>query len=226
MRVSHWSVTKTMSIRAGTLVVAFWLTLPFLACASDAKSASTTPTTPSTLAPATDLVDPVSRSVWKTAAQLDERWTSTWEKSGPAPGTDAQRLSTLLIDAAYLGWHPERLLKVVGWLESLRETDPRKKNYLNLNWYWGDKAVVDANGVEFLNRQAVLAWIIGGDKLSPDLRVALEQFLRQNLEGIQRHKVNISYTNITLMKAWNLLAIGEWLPDAGAFTEGKKLLLK
>lgn len=156
-------------------------------------------------------------------AALDAQWDARWAQ-GPAVGTDSQGLTTYLLEGELAHSRPDRLVQVVGWLESLRQNHPQEPGYQNLFWYWGDTQIRDTNGVEFLNRDAVLAWVLCRNQLTPELRAAHEAFLRGNLEGIRRHKVDLDYTNITLMKAWNLLALGESLPDDRAFREGKDLL--
>jgi hypothetical protein len=58
------------------------------------------------------------------------------------------------------------------------------------------------------------------DRLSKKARSQLESEMRYAIEGIRRHEVLVSYTNIFLMKAANCIFIGEHLPDEALAKEG------
>jgi hypothetical protein len=155
-------------------------------------------------------------------AALDAKWSWMFPQNKPKDGAGAPEMAAFLLELSSSLAKPERQKQVLAWLESLRETDPKAKGYHNLRWTWGEAAVQDQNGVEFVNRQAVLAYLLHGRDMPADLAQAYVSFLNANLDGIRRHKVQLSYTNIALMRSWNLLALGQALHDAAAFAEGKQ----
>jgi hypothetical protein len=157
------------------------------------------------------------------SAELDARWARDYQTLGPKVGADTQGLATLVLEGTLVHWHPDRVAQALDWLEQARQTDPRQRGFMNLHWYWGDAKVVDDNAVEFLTRLVVLGPLVVPD-VDPGVRSATQAFLRANLDGIRRHKVSLSYTNIVLMKAWNLVALGQVLADDQARREGADLL--
>ena len=61
----------------------------------------------------------------------------------------------------------------------------------------------------------ILTWMHHRKGLNKEARQRLEALLRLSAEGIRRHKVLVTYTNIFVKKSWNAIAIGEQLdlPD-------------
>jgi hypothetical protein len=91
----------------------------------------------------------------------------------------------------------------------MQDRDPESRTYGNFKWYWEAEGPVDRNAVEFCMQQGVLVWMLYRDRLTPGAAERLERLMRFAVEGIRRHHVRESYTNIFLMKTWNCVAIGE-----------------
>jgi hypothetical protein len=78
--------------------------------------------------------------------------------------------------------------------------------------------------VEFVTQQAVLVQIRFAGHLSAAARDSLNRLLSVSVEGIHRQRVDVGYTNIFLMKTWNLLALGESLQKPELVREGSSML--
>jgi hypothetical protein len=112
-------------------------------------------------------------------------------------------------------------------LESMQDRDPASKTYGNFRWYWDQQKPEDLNAVEFVTQQAVLLKLCYGDRLSslsPKASESLDRILTNAVEGIHRQKVDVAYTNIYLMKTWNLLALGQALNRPDLTNEGAAML--
>ena len=152
--------------------------------------------------------------------RLDRQWSKI-EAEGPELGvrdvmdfileavgdTDYQRYRT----------QAETSLKL---LEKKQDLDPASKTYGNFCWYWRENTPGDLNAVEFISQAATVVKLRFYDRLSPEARTTLDRMLEHCIEGIHRQKVYVNYTNIFLMKTWNLLAIGEGLKKPELSQEG------
>ncbi|PAS97908.1 MAG: hypothetical protein CGU28_02920 [Candidatus Dactylopiibacterium carminicum] len=139
-------------------------------------------------------------------------------------GRSSIEASSLLLDAMAVGAPSEQLARLLAALPSLLDRDPTSKTYGNIRWYQGDARVVDRNGIEFVTRKAALAWLCYRDALPPVQREQLRELLELARIGVPRHAVRISYTNIFLMKTWNLIALGEGLDDPELARQGYAML--
>ncbi|MEC5398650.1 hypothetical protein [Uliginosibacterium sp. H1] len=161
-------------------------------------------------------------------AALRESVDARWQRFFPAgelrPRTTSRELVALLLDAAAAGADEPRLRKTLEALRSLQDADPQSRTHGNFHWYAGDTKLVDRNGVEFTLRHAGLLWMLYRDSLPTSVREPMQAMLQLAATGITRHPVQVSYTNIYLMKAWNLVALGESLPDAKLAAEGQDML--
>jgi len=75
-----------------------------------------------------------------------------------------------------------------------------------------------------LTRRLALAWLLYGNQLAAPQRQTLQQVLHTAKTGVVRHPVAITYTNIWLMKTWNLIALGEGLDDDALARQGYTML--
>lgn len=139
-------------------------------------------------------------------------------------GYGSRETSTYLLNAVVAGLDPEKIEKLIDWMAKFQETDPQKKSYGNFYWYWGDTEVKDYNGVQFNGRTMALVWKIYRNKLSPTASAKLEKILRLAAQAAKRQSVSISYSNIYLMKIFNLIAFGESLDLPGLADEGYRML--
>ncbi|NOZ22542.1 MAG: hypothetical protein GXP25_15780 [Planctomycetes bacterium] len=95
--------------------------------------------------------------------------------------------------------------------EKMQDLDPESRTFGNFQWYWFTPKVGDRNAVEFCMEAAGLLYRYHRNKLSPAARERLERMMRHAVKGILSHGVRESYTNIFLMKTWNLICLGEVL---------------
>ena len=113
------------------------------------------------------------------------------------------------LQAADAGWRPDLVERVLELAEKMQDRDPKSKTYGNFRWYWRNEKPGDQNAVEFSMQQAVLLWMFYKDKLTPAARKRLEGLMKLGVEGMRRHGVAVSYTNIFLMKTSNAILMGE-----------------
>lgn len=140
------------------------------------------------------------------------------------PGASSVDAAGLLLDALAAGAAPERVDALLAALPPLLDRDPASRTYGNIHWYQGDAKLVDRNGIEFVTRKAVLAWLLYRERLMPAQADTLRDFLGWARIGVSRHTVAISYTNIWLMKTWNLIALGAALDAAALAAQGHSML--
>jgi len=146
------------------------------------------------------------------ASVLDELWNKRFANPELAADTSVRELSGFVLRAIDSDWSSTKTLQLLRRIEDFRETRTDQQHFGNLSWYWRDHAVKDTNAVEFTTRDLCLAWFLLRQKPADlsgknELNAALLSYLKLSLDGIRRHRVAFSYTNIALMKAWNLLAI-------------------
>lgn len=155
---------------------------------------------------------------------LDKEWAKI---ENPSPNVGSREIMEFILEAACgsdsVRFSP-RIDTAFGDLEKMQDRDPASKTYGNLCWYWHEEKPGDLNAVEFVTRQAVLLRMRFAGHISPAARASLDRLLELSIEGIHRHKVAVTYTNIFLMKTWNLLALGETLHRPDLFHEGSGML--
>jgi len=154
---------------------------------------------------------------------LDKAWAKI-EK--PAPNTGSRELMGFILEAAGSSAHQQRASQIEGAfqsLEKMQDRDPHSKTFGNFCWYWHEQKPGDLNAVEFVTQQGALLKLRFADNLSPKALESLDRILTLAVEGIHRQKVNVDYTNIFLMKVWNLLALGEILKKPELAQEGASM---
>lgn len=95
-----------------------------------------------------------------------------------------------------------------------------KENFGNFRWRFSHSGVNDLNAVEFAVRKLSLIALKFGERLTDSDRRLLNGVLEDALTSVKAHVVPISYTNIYLMRSWNLLVLGAYLADSVASKEG------
>ncbi|GAB2885740.1 hypothetical protein GCM10027046_12700 [Uliginosibacterium flavum] len=155
---------------------------------------------------------------------VDARYARLFAQGVLRPGMSSIDASALALDALAAGYDPARSAQMLAALPALLDTDPASKTFGNIHWYQGDTKLVDRNGIEFVTRKAVLIWLLYAERLTPAQRESLLTLLNMAKVGIPRHGVAISYTNIWLMKTWNLIALGEALQDEALAASGYRML--
>jgi len=155
---------------------------------------------------------------------LDKAWSKI---ETPAPDLGSREIMGFILEAVGSPGYEQRSAQIEGAfqrLEKMQDRDPASKTYGNLCWYWHEQKPGDLNAVEFVTQQASLLKLRYSDRLSPSARDSLDPLLNLAVEGIHRHKVDVGYTNIYLMKIWNLLALGEGLKRPELVQEGSVML--
>lgn len=138
--------------------------------------------------------------------QFDRAWARMQRHE---PGLEVRAVYNFLLTVAARGWRPEKLSDVIDLAESLHDRDPASPTYGNYRWYWRDPAPNDLNAVEFSMQAAGLAWLLYRDRLPDSAREKLRAALLLGSEGMLRQRVDVSYTNIFLMRLANCILIGE-----------------
>ncbi|HXC01905.1 MAG TPA: hypothetical protein VNU49_04575 [Opitutaceae bacterium] len=142
----------------------------------------------------------------KATADFDRTWARYQKR---APDSGSRDIYTFLLNAVALNWRPEKWSAVIDLAEELHDRDPDSLTYGNYRWYWSDPHPNDRNAVEFCMQTASLTWMLYRDRLPGDARAKLAAALALGSEGMLRHKVAVSYTNIFLMRLANCILIGE-----------------
>ncbi|HUT33790.1 MAG TPA: hypothetical protein VNE39_09935 [Planctomycetota bacterium] len=155
------------------------------------------------------------------AARLERRWAQV-EKTPPNMGV--RELFGFALDAAAIGWHPERIAKALGLAEQMQDRDEKSRTFGNFRWYWRAERPEDLNAVEFSMQQGILVWMRHKKRLDAEGVERLDRLIRFSVEGIRRHRVAETYTNIFLMKTWNCIAIGEATGRPDLADEGYAML--
>ena len=140
------------------------------------------------------------------AAELEKRWRNLRE---PKARSSTRELFEFTLEATAQDWHPECVERALELAEQKQDRDPKSKTYGNFAWYWEDPKPVDLNAAEFAMQRAALTWILYRDRLSPKAKETMQRLMQFSVEGMQRHKVSVDYTNIFVMKTWNCIALGE-----------------
>ena len=102
-----------------------------------------------------------------------------------------------------------------------QDMDPQSDGYGSLPWLIGNAEIKDENAVEFGTQAVGPILLEYGDRLSPEFRKELEPHVRAAFAALRRRTFRQpSYTNIFLMKAVNLILLGEAVGDEKAADDG------
>lgn len=178
---------------------------------------------------AMSLALPASAQRKEVMPELDERYIGQLEREVSrfqpiSPRTSSRNLFRFALEACEFNWRPDLVEKALEVAEQMQDRDPESRTYGNFRWYWLNDRPHDLNAVEFSMEAGILVWMYHRDKLTPKAAESLERLIRLSIEGIRRHNVPESYTNIYLMKTWNCIAIGENLPAPDLAEEGYEML--
>lgn len=142
--------------------------------------------------------------------KLDRQWERLFEPE-LKKGASIIEVAAFALDAAAAGYRQERLETALNLIvANINRSKRNAATYGNIFWYYGDREVKDPNAVEFCLRQTLPIWILYRDRLSPKAEASLREIFDLGTEGVKRHSVKLSYTNIILMKIANLIMLGEY----------------
>jgi hypothetical protein len=107
-----------------------------------------------------------------------------------------------------------------------QNNDKSSDTYGRLPWDIGSQEISDLNANEF-GTQAVGPILLGyGSSLSEECKKWLRPHIEASFTAMRNHNVPISYTNIYLMKAINMILLGAAIQDQAAQSEGEANLDK
>lgn len=162
----------------------------------------------------------------ETGWYLDPYLDKLWEKvSANDDGTDIYNICEFIIEASDLGWDNKYLKVALDNLasEQIREDEhpllgqiPRLKG--------GSKEVsgFDTNNVQFLLELLCLERMHWYDRLSDENKSTLDEIIDYAVTAMMRDtNIAVTYTNIYLMRTWNLIALGETLPADRTWGKGE-----
>lgn len=165
--------------------------------------------------------DRAAAAMFAEAARRDEwRWERRYRPEPPDESTSARGLMSYALTLVEAGVHADRLPRLMELVERMQDRDADSPDYGNLWWYWRDGAVTDRNSVEFVMQTATRLWVRHGANLEPDVAAALRRIMTLGAEGCLRHRVPVWYTNIAILNASNLVALGDILDDADVAEAG------
>ena len=148
---------------------------------------------------------------------LEDMWTVV---SDPSRTMGVRGLFRFAVEATGLGWHPERVEVALARARAMQDLDPASKTRGNFKWNSGQNGVVDLNAVEFASQLMGYLRRVQSAQLSAKAREQLDEMMTDAIDGLRSHVVKIDYTNIFVMKAWGLIAIGETLGRADVAEDG------
>jgi hypothetical protein len=149
----------------------------------------------------------------------------TWRRAAARdPNIGARDLYEFFLTAVSHGWRPEHWPEIINLAEELHDRDPASPTYGNYRWYRREARVNDRNAVEFSMQSASLAWVLYRNRLPAEARTQLASALALGAEGMLRHKVDVSYTNIFLMRLANCILIGEATQRPDLVAQGRRWL--
>ena len=169
---------------------------------------------------------PGAAPTWKgdpglAATELEQPWRQV---ANPAEAVGIRGLLRFALEAAGIGWHPERVTAALARARTLQDLDPASPTCGNFRWRSSDPRVLDLNAVEFALQLLGTLHVAHRGALNDEGRALLDALLRDGIGGLRRHAVRVDYTNIFLMQAWGLIAAGEALGQPEAAAEGYERL--
>lgn len=157
----------------------------------------------------------------KLAASNEGFWKSTLEPKGSVTSRGIFAYVLVLCESQQ---NLERLEGLFDLAAKMQDRTEGSKSYGNFKWKWDDEKIVDYNAVDFSMRGGSLLWLKHQDEIPAPAREKLHELLQFSIEGLLRHKVAESYTNIALMNAGDLILLGEAMNRPDVATQGYKRL--
>lgn len=148
---------------------------------------------------------------------------SAREKTAGSMHLTAGEVAELLLKSFSIQGSEASRSKLISLMETYQYLEPGENNG-NFRWFDDQKGVSDKNAVEFTLRKLSLVWLVYEKQLTVQQRERFLQLLRRAVPAVRFHAVALSYTNIYLMRAWNLLALGIIFEDEILRNEGNRAL--
>ncbi len=170
---------------------------------------------------AVEVFAPTTQPASADSRRLDKAWARIEDRQ---PDLSAPELMGFALDAVAAGAAGERVEAALDLAEAMQDRDPNSRSFGNFRWYWRSTKVEDYNAVEFAMQRGALIRLKYYDRLTDTARQRLDRLVRFGIQGIRRHTVPESHTNIFLMKAFNCLALGDATGQAELAAEGSRML--
>ncbi|MFO1450817.1 MAG: hypothetical protein U1F61_21850 [Opitutaceae bacterium] len=151
------------------------------------------------------------------AKDLETQWA--WVND-PSRAVGIRGLFRFALEATGLNWHPERVEHALKRARTMQDLAPGSPTFGNFRWNSSQTGVVDLNAVEFASQLMGFMRRHQSERLSETARSQLDAMMADAIPGLRSHVVKIDYTNIFLMKAWSLIALGETLGRADVAEDG------
>lgn len=155
---------------------------------------------------------------------VDRRFNTLYQDGQLKEHVTSRDVAALALDAIASDYAPERSSLVLKTLRAMQDSAASSKTYGNFRWEQSDSEVTDGNAVEFVTRHAALIWLLYANQLTSAQKEPLLALLKTARIGVLDSRVPIAYTNIFLMKTWNLIALGEGLRDNALAKQGYDML--
>lgn len=153
---------------------------------------------------------------------LEHEWAALQQTPPQLGVRDGYMFLLDALDARFL--NSQQIEWVLKLLQTRIITDTSARSYGNMYWGWNETGgdVGDGNNVQFCVQYGILIKILFDDRLSPEAHEILDQIFDLALKGVRIHEVRISYTNIYLMRIWNMVALGQVYKQQSVVEEGRK----
>lgn len=157
-----------------------------------------------------------------------ERLRDQWNGFNQDPPRVAVRDGYLFLldalDADFL--KDEEVEWLLRKLKSRVITDSAAASFGNMYWGWHETGgdVGDGNNVQFCVQYGALIRVLFDDRLSPASRALLDEIFGYAISGMRRQPIRVSYTNIYVMRIWNMLVLGQLYQDKVLIEEARTLM--
>ena len=202
-----------------TMTRAAFLAMVVISAASGGLAAPKAKMAPKAEAP--EVFAPTAQPAEADSRRLESAWARIKARQ---PDLSAPELMGFALDAVAAGAAAPRVEAALDLAEAMQDRDPNSRSFGNFRWYWRATKVEDYNAVEFAMQRGALIRLKYYDRLTDAARQRLDRLVRFGVQGIRRHTVQESYTNILLMKTFNCLALGEAAGEAELAAEGSRML--
>ncbi len=163
--------------------------------------------------------DPAAR-----LANMKREWAAV---QMPSPQLGVRDCFMFLLDALDTKFlQPEQVEWLLKKVQTRVVANPAAgKSYGNIFWGWNETGfdVGDGNNVQFCVQYGILIKMLFDDRLSEPARKTLDEIFMLASKGALNQEVRISYTNIYLMKIWNLVALGQVYHQPDMVQQGRQL---
>lgn len=124
----------------------------------------------------------------------------------------------------YLNRDPREAEKLIDMAFDQQDMDPKSAGYGSVPWQIGHPEIRDENAIDFANQAIGPILIHYGDRLSPEFKNRLLPHIKASFASMLRRNLKVSYTNIWLMRATNMVLMGQAIGDAQAESQGYREL--